>query len=443
MRKYFYSIFFIFLMHVTACAYDKENPGLQAMLHEFVEGYKSLNVPPLQFDYTDYFNHIPQIPELQNQKLFFEKQNTKLRKIAVDNLTVVEKIQYNHLKYEIDCNLNRIELEIQWVNAGRKIPQNGLYALPNHSAWYSFFVQRYTSLQLSAEEVMAMGKREVARVQKEIKRIKTQTGITDSASYLNQPGNFIYLREQILAAFEHADSAIRSNLPQFLGELTIPPVYAMEWPNAGASTPPGIYLNADDNPYGKDVFQYNFYQSRFNKGAIDWLFMHEAIPGHHLQASLRNKERVDELQELFSYPGNFEGWGCYVEYYGKELGVYRDAYSELGKWQWDLVRSVRLVLDAGIHNYGWTYEQAYKYWKENATENEDIANREITRVTNWTAQALSYKVGADAIERLKILIKKEVGGVFDVKKFHRTYLSFGMRPLKVIEENFVAFYKMN
>src|SRR5205085_9502863 len=109
-------------------------------------------------------------------------------------------------------------------------------------------------------------------------------------------------------------------------------VYPVEWGDAGPNTPPGIYLNHEFNSYGKDVFQFNFYGNRYNIRAVEWLYMHEAIPGHHLQFSIRNRGQTDSIQELFLYPGNFEGWACYVEYEGKKLGLYTDEYSYLGKW---------------------------------------------------------------------------------------------------------------
>jgi uncharacterized protein (DUF885 family) len=165
--------------------------------------------------------------------------------------------------------------------------------------------------------------------------------------------------------------------------------------------------------------------------------MHEAIPGHHLQSSLKKQNPGSaQLMELFIYPGNFEGWGCYVEYFGKDLGLYNDAYSLLGKWEWDLVRSARLVLDAGIHYYGWTHDQALAYWKETIPGQEDIAEREVNRVTNWAGQTVSYKAGADFIFRLKEKWRKQNPGK-PQWMFHRRYLDCGPVPLQVVEQNFL------
>src|SRR5690606_11577133 len=108
---------------------------------------------------------------------------------------------------------------------------------------------------------------------------------------------------------------------------------------------------------------------------------------------------------------------------------------ELGKWEWDLVRSVRVVLDAGIHGLGWSREQALEYWEEHIPGQPDLADREVTRVTHWPAQALSYKVGADAIQRLRDRLAKALGQRFDAARFHRALLELGMVPLPLIEEH--------
>ena len=174
-----------------------------------------------------------------------------------------------------------------------------------------------------------------------------------------------------------------------------------------------------------------FYNEQFNRRTIEWVYMHEAIPGHHLQSSFA---KLNELQETFLYPGNFEGWACYVEYFGKQLGLFQDIYTELGKWEWDLVRSARLVLDVGIHYYGWSQEKALQYWKQTIPNQLDIAEREITRVTNWPCQALSYKIGADYIFKLRAQWINDTKHESNAQ-FHNWYLSNSNRPLVILKNH--------
>lgn len=441
-----YNKFVIFAMALSSLFMMRANTSkltFKEFIDSFIENYNKLNIPAYAYDYKDYFQTIPNSDNVKNQEVFFKKLKSELGTYRRSSLDNKEKIDFDHLQYEIQFNLERIELEKDWISHGRIIPEGGLFSLHNHKKWYSYFIKKFTSLALTPEEIMEMGKRDVARVQKEIKSIQVLSGYPDSISFYNylKSEDFIITdRNSLLGKFQITDKSVRKFLKSFIGEVELPEVYPMEWPNSGPNTPPGMYLNHEQNNYGKDVFQFNYYGAKFNKRAIEWLYMHEAIPGHHLQFSMRVANKPNALQEQFLYPGNFEGWACYVEYEGKDFGLYKDLYSYLGKWEWDLVRSVRLVLDAGIHNYGWTRAQALAYWKQNIPGQDEISEREVTRVTNWTAQALSYKVGADCIIQLRDQLSAIYGKNFNIVKFNRCYLAFGLRPLAVIKENFETEY---
>ncbi len=411
-----------------ACAQSFEK--LKAI---FASEYTVFAPPNYVYDYRAYFKNIATGEGVLRQEAFFRKWDSVMQKAVIEKLSKEQRICRATIKYEIRQNLERIKLEKEWINDGRNTPVNGLYTLRNHKEWYQHFVRKYTSTNITPEEVFGMGKAEVARVQKEIARIRIELGYNDEAAFykhLSDDVFFITDKGKVVAGFDRIDSIVRAHLRVFVQVKNVPPVFSMEWPDANAQTPPGMYDNHENNAYGRDVFQFNFYGQRYNSRVMDWLYMHEAIPGHHLQASLRLH---DSLLDMFTYPGNFEGWACYVEYYGKDLGLYADAYSELGKWEWDLVRSVRLVLDAGIHYYGWSREEALKYWRENIKGQDDIAEREVTRVTNWTAQALSYKIGAAYIFKLQEQwLKKHP--TEDVRVFRKEFLSNGMVPLAAFEE---------
>lgn len=414
-------------------------PAFREFTASFATGYQNLNIPGLVLDYREYFNAIPASDQLDLQESFFRQTQTGLSQYTRADLPREDRITYDHLVYETAFNLRRIALEKAWVADGRSVQEGGLHGLKNQADWYRFFIQRFTGLTLSPEDIHALGEREMARVKKEIKTIQTALGFTDDAFYrhLRQDTFYIRDRQTLVDLFEKTDQTIRRNLTGFIGAISVPPIDPLEWDGAGPNTPPGIYLPHTDNPYGRDVFKYNFYGGRYNRRAVEWLYMHEGIPGHHLQWTWRwAHPGQDSIQSLFFYPGNAEGWGCYVEYEGKALGLYQDPYSELGKWEWDLVRSARLVLDYGIHAEGWTREQALAYWRANIPNQDDIAEREVTRVTNWAAQALSYKAGADAIVQLKSRMRVKAGAAFDEKQFHRVYLGFGMRPLEVVVADF-------
>ncbi|HYD21358.1 MAG TPA: DUF885 domain-containing protein [Flavipsychrobacter sp.] len=430
MRKQFFIA--LLLVAITGKA---AVPAFQTFVSSFVVGYRELHIPEIGYGYRDYFTAIPGAEQLDRQEAFFKKYEEGLAAYKRAKLSIPDRVVYDHLAYEVAFNLQRIKLEKEWVAAGREMPQGGLSGLNNIATWYPLFVQRFTTVSMPPGDVLAFGEQEVRKVKSEIATLQEQLGFSDSATFymhLNSETFFITDKEQLLFSFEEIDKWVRQKLSAFIGTSDVPLIYAMEWPEATAFTPPGIYLNRADNAYGKDVFQFNFYNGRYNKRAMEWLYMHEAIPGHHLQFSLQHES--NSLQDLFFYPGNFEGWACYVEYFGKDVGLYSDPYMYLGKWEWDLVRSVRLVLDVGIHYYGWSREKALAYWKKAVPNQDDIAEREVTRVTDWPCQALSYKMGAAQIFKMQKWWQQQHTGS-PLSDFRKAFLAFGRLPLPVIEKN--------
>ncbi len=249
-------------------------------------------------------------------------------------------------------------------------------------------------------------------------------------NYLLSDTFYLKNKEQVLTRYAEIDKIVRKNIGKLFPKYTIPEIGVMEWPNSNVNTPPGMYLDKKSNAYGKDIFEFNFYGQKHNKRAMEWLYMHEAIPGHHLQFEARkNSQDSSSLKNNIFYFGNAEGWACYVEDFGKEIGLYKNDYSYLGKWQWDLVRSARLVMEVGIHYYGWSRERALQYWKDNIKGQDEIAGREITRITNWPGQALCYKVGALSIKKIVNQRLKRGDSIIDAHRFLLDHSDF---PLQIL-----------
>lgn len=424
----------IVLLFISGCCYAQQS--IRSIAEDLIKGYQSLNIPELQYNYKDYLSSIPVLDKLDEQDVFFLGIQKKIIGYEHASLRKDDKIILDHIRYELANNRERIRLQREWLNKGGRTPEGGLYQLGKD--YYSWLIRQYTSVDVTPQEVYAYGTSEVLRVKKEIAQIQRQMGFDDSTSFyehLNSAEYFITDKEALLKEFERVDSTVRTHLNEFIGIQNVPAIYAMEWPEATANTPPGIYMNRSSNAYGKDVFQFNFFSKRYNKRAIEWLYMHEAIPGHHLQFSIGKQDNM--LDQLFYYPGNFEGWGCYVEYFGKDVGLFKEPYSYLGKWEWDLVRSARLVIDVGIHYYGWDRGKALAYWKQTIPNQNDIAEREVTRVTNWPGQALSYKIGAAEIFKMQYAWQKKYPGK-PLREFYQRFLGMGRLPLAVISKNILA-----
>ena len=423
-------ILFLLLALLLVSSRHPSSDDFQALLTDFAAGYQALDVPGLVFDYREYFGQVRPAADLARQADFFAGQARRLAAIDRTTLSAEDQLYYDHLAWEIALHTERIRLEQAWDAEGRPMASGGLHDLPRGRAWYAYFVKRFTSMTISPEEVHELGRQEVARVQREVAAIQREVGLPDSAAFyrhLRDEAFYLTDKAAILAEYARIDSTVRAHLPAFLPTAPdLPKLGVMEWPDAGPNTPPGIYRPRSGNAYGSDVFQFNFYGQRHNRRAMDWLYLHEGIPGHHLQSTIRaGLPEGPEFQTLFYYPGNFEGWAGYVEYFGEELGLYTDPYRRLGKWEWDLVRSARLVIETGIHYYGWTREQAFDYWRRNLPGQYDIAEREITRVTNWPGQALCYKTGAYVLEQLAVEAE-------DQQALRAAFLRLSRFPMEVV-----------
>ena len=415
-------------------------------MQAFGQSYEALNIPDGSYDYREELGAIPDPAHIGRQLAFFEKMQAELRHFKREKLATAERLQYDHLDFEIRLNQERLALEKSWREAPPSaIPSEGLYKLPK--GWYPYRIHFFTGVNITPEELFAFGETEVASVKVEIKRIQASLGFAgDSAGFYKRlQSDEFYLTDkaEILRQYEEIKSTVHKNLENLFKDTEVADFAFMEWANAGPFTPPGYYSPADGNAYGKGVFHFNFYGGRHNRRAMDWLYIHEAVPGHHYQWWMRNQlPEQPAFKRHFYYPGNFEGWAAYVEYLGKEVGLYRDVYAELGKWEWDLVRSTRILIDVGIHHFGWTKEQAIACWKMHISGQDDIAEREVVRCTNWPAQALSYKVGAWKIRQMAERLKKENPEAFSLPAFHRAYLMTGQTPLEAVEKNIAGYLKM-
>jgi uncharacterized protein (DUF885 family) len=170
------------------------------------------------------------------------------------------------------------------------------------------------------------------------------------------------------------------------------------------------------------------------KYEIEVLSVHESVPGHHLQIALA--QELDDLPQFrrnSSVTAFIEGWGLYSERLGYDMGLYQDPYSRYGQKIYDMWRAVRLVVDTGIHYFGWSRERAIEYFKANAAKSEaDIIN-EIDRYIGWPGQALAYKVGQLKMLELRERAEAALGERFDIRAFHDELLGAGAIPLADLE----------
>jgi uncharacterized protein (DUF885 family) len=407
-------------------------PGFDQFSAQFVSRYKSLNIPPLDLSYVSGFEHIKSADSIERELAFFKSIAAQLRNYPIDALSPSQKPDRELINYETGLNLERLALEQEWVkDRPDSISTAGIINVPHGKAWYAYLLKRWVNADVTPDQIYRFGLTEIERVKKHITEIRIRTGMNEDPfyAYLNDPSFFVKDPDEVQKMFERIREVVGGNLSHLFNDTKIPELKIRKGANQALAQTPGYYDNDEQ------VFYYNVFGQPYNKRQIDWLFIHEGVPGHHYQFSVAAKANVSPVQQLFLYLGYIEGWGAYAEELGKELGAYRTPYDELGKWEWDIVRSVRVPLDVGLNYYGWTDGQALDFWKKNIRGQDGIAMREINRMRRWPAQVVTYKYGALQILRWKEALQKKQGAGFDIKDFHDRVLDHGPLPFFMVEEN--------
>ena len=197
----------------------------------------------------------------------------------------------------------------------------------------------------------------------------------------------------------------------------------------------GSYMAGTPDGSRPGVFYANAYDlSARPSWAMESLYLHEAIPGHHFQIMLqRENEDLPRFRRFGGFTAFIEGWGLYAESLGKEIGVYTDPYQYFGGLNAELWRAIRLVVDTGIHAKGWTRQQVLDYMYENSAVAEARAVSEAERFMAIPGQALAYKVGQLKMLAIRANAEERLGDKFDVKAFHTEVLKDGALPLSMLE----------
>ncbi|MCO5947303.1 DUF885 domain-containing protein [Mucilaginibacter flavidus] len=408
----------------------KNQPDFNQFAAKFVKGYTALKIPQLELSYVNMLKQIKPADEIKKQTDFFEAIKSEQKNISTAGLTASQMQDYELIAYETDLNLERLALEKQWTaNKPKEISAAGLHSIPNGKAWYTYFLKNWLSANVTPDNIYKFGLSEVERVKGHIEAIQKQSGLSEAAFYkhLNDKEFFIANPKEVQKQFEHTKDIVYNHLGNVFSPHKIPALKIEQGANAVMAQTPGYYDN--------NVFYYNLFGKPYNKRQFDWLFLHEAVPGHHYKSSINSDVKQSGVHQLFYFLGLEEGWGAYVEELGKDVGVYKTPYDELGKWEWDIVRSVRVPMDIGLNYYGWTDEQALAFWKKNIKNQDDIALREIARVKRWPAQCITYKYGAGQIMQWKQTLQKREGTKFNIKSFHDRILNLGSLPVFMVGEN--------
>jgi uncharacterized protein (DUF885 family) len=289
--------------------------------------------------------------------------------------------------------------------------------------------------------VHAIGLSEVARIHGEMKGVMQKVGFEGDLNaffdFLNTDPQFYFTERQDLldgyialrAVIEPNTSKLFRDIPKADFEIRLVEPFREK------SASGGQYRAASPDGSRKGVFFANAYDlSARPKWAMESLFLHEAIPGHHFQAAVTLElNQLPKFRQFGGYTAYGEGWGLYAESLGIELGAYTDPYQYFGKLSAELWRAIRLVTDTGFHYYGWSREQVLDYMYANAPIAEARAVSEAERFMALPGQALAYKIGQLKIQELRERAEVALGDDFDIREFHLQILGDGELPMNLLE----------
>ena len=322
----------------------------------------------------------------------------------------------------------------------------GASSLPDGEAFYQYAIKRHTTTNLPAREIHEIGKREVARIRKEMEAIIRQVGFTrsfqDFLAYLRTDPRFYYTKaDDLVAGYSYIAKLSDGKLPELFAELPRTPYGVRVIPDYEAPAQTTAYYQpsaADGSRAG--LFMINTYKLDTRpKYEMEALTLHESVPGHHLQiARAQELNGLPDFRRNAGYTAYVEGWGLYAESLGSEMGFYADPYSKFGQLTYEMWRACRLVVDTGMHAFGWSRQQAIDLMKENTAKTENDIIVEVDRYIVWPGQALAYMIGSLKIKELRAKASKELGARFDVRKFHNAVLDDGPLPLDLLDARMTA-----
>ena len=316
---------------------------------------------------------------------------------------------------------------------GNAPPVIGVAQYPRGREWYAYALRHHSTTDLTPAEVHQLGLDELARIHAEMRLIFDELGYPQNES-LEQLYRRVALDGGIVPAadvkpaYESIIADAESRVPEAFDIFPSAAVIVLPDPSGGfyigpsfdGSRPGAFYAGTTSN------------QAYFSMPSLTY---HESVPGHHTQIAIAMQQDVPAFRKIVGFTGFVEGWALYAERLAHELGWYDgDPYGELGRLQFEALRAARLVIDTGIHNLGWSFDDAVQFNRDNVGTSLGSSRGAAARYSVWPGQATAYLIGMLEIVKQRQRAMDELGSRFDLKAFHRTVLSNGAVPLALLDD---------
>lgn len=308
----------------------------------------------------------------------------------------------------------------------------GVWKFPNGEEYYAYLLKHYTSTDMSAEQIHALGLQALDRIHDDMRKIFDQLGYPKNESIPQlydrvSADSGIYSADEIIQGYEDIITEIDQQVNRVFDLRPSIGVIVVGDPIGGYYIPPAV----DGSRPGMFYAQNTGYVARYSMPTLAY---HEAIPGHHTQLAIAQQLDLPAFRRWVDFPAYTEGWALYAEHLAFEMGMYdHDPYGDLGRLQAEAFRSSRLVVDTGLHAKHWTFDQALNFMVENTGMPENMLEAEVSRYISIPGQATAYYIGYTRIMELRQQAMEELDDKFDYKDYHNIMLGNGAMPLDILE----------
>lgn len=309
--------------------------------------------------------------------------------------------------------------------------------------YYDYLVRHHTGTELSPASIHQLGLDEVARLTTLLEDAAASAGyggrVKAYRDFLNSDASQICAsKDELLQEIETLAKRIDRKIPELFGRLPRM-TYGVELiPLARSEQMPGAY--AQPNPPSGEtagIFWLNSLPNRVPRHQHVPLTLHEAWPGHLMHVALMQElEEVPEFARfnLAGYMAYIEGWALYTERLGDQIGLISEDWQRFGVLEMELFRAIRLVVDTGLHAFGWSRQQAIDYVMSTQPQAQTTVEAEIDRYIGMPGQALAYKVGELAITGWRKKAEAKLGDKFRLREFHDAVMSTGPVTIAMLDD---------